>query len=65
MSAQISEELRAARSRAGKRGAASKWGPRRVVRLDQLDPSVASVIRAILKAEENAAARDREGGQAA
>lgn len=54
-----------AKVRAGKIGMARRWGPRRVVRLDQLDPSVANVIRAILKAEENAAARDREGGQAA
>lgn len=57
MSGSISPELRAARSRAGKQGSAARWGPRRIVRLDTLDPATAGVIRAILRAQENAAAR--------
>lgn len=48
MSAEISDELRAARSRAGKQGSRSRWGERRVVRLDQLDPDTARLIRALL-----------------
>jgi hypothetical protein len=41
---------------AGKRGALKRWGPQRVVRLDSLDPTVAAVIRAIIDANEKAAA---------
>jgi hypothetical protein len=38
----------------GRLGAAKRWGERRVVRLDRLDPATAAVIRAILRAEDNA-----------
>ena len=48
MSAEISEELRAARSRAGKLGSASRWGGRRIVRLNELDADTARLIRALL-----------------
>ena len=40
----------------GKLGAAKRWGPARVVRLDQCDPVTADIIRAILTARENAKA---------
>jgi hypothetical protein len=46
--AAITDELRAARSRAGKLGAASKWGGQRIVRLDRLDPDTSRLIRALL-----------------
>jgi hypothetical protein len=42
---------------AGLRGSAKRWGERRVVRLDRLDPATAAVIRAILRAQDNAANR--------
>lgn len=48
MSGPITDELRAARSRAGKLGAARKWGGQRIVRLDELDPDTARLIRALL-----------------
>ena len=40
----------------GKLGAAKRWGPARTVRLTDLDPVTADIIRAILTARENAAA---------
>ncbi|HEY5435449.1 MAG TPA: hypothetical protein VIK13_09465 [Candidatus Limnocylindrales bacterium] len=48
----------------GKLGAAKRWGPARVVRLDQLDPVTADIVRAILTAREHAAeAAARDPGQ--
>jgi hypothetical protein len=44
-------------SERGKIGTAKRWGPRRTVRLTDLDPVTAGIIRAILTARENAAAR--------
>lgn len=38
----------------GRRGARKRWGPQRVVRLDELDPAVANVIRALLAAQSKA-----------
>lgn len=38
----------------GRRGARAKWGPQRIVRLDRIDPATAEIIRAILRAQENA-----------
>ena len=58
MSREISAELRAARSRAGRLGAASKWGGQRIVRLDKIDPATAGVIRAILVAADHAAKKE-------
>jgi hypothetical protein len=43
------------RSAAGAKGARSRWGPQRVVRLNELDPITADIIRAILAARANAA----------
>jgi len=40
----------------GKLGAAKRWGPARTVRLTDLDPVTADIIRAILTARENAKA---------
>lgn len=33
----------------------SRWGPQRIVRLDQLDPVTANIIRTIIDARANAA----------
>lgn len=43
---------------AGRRGMRSRWGPRRVLRLDTLTPPVRAAIEAMIAAE--AAARARE-----
>jgi hypothetical protein len=40
----------------GRLGARRRWGPQRIVRLDQLDPVTADIVRAILTARENAKA---------
>jgi hypothetical protein len=40
--------------RAGAIGAERRWGPRRVVRLDQLDTDTARLIRALLAQKEAA-----------
>ncbi len=56
MSTEISAELRAARSRAGKLGSASKWGGQRIVRIDSLDPRVRAAVLALVQAD--AAARE-------
>jgi hypothetical protein len=50
---QMKERVKS-RHEAARIGARARWGPPRVVRLDQLDPAVAGVIRAILRAQENA-----------
>jgi hypothetical protein len=39
---------------AGRRGAAKRWGERRVIDLRTLDPATAGVIRAIIAAHEHA-----------
>jgi hypothetical protein len=39
---------------AGKKAMRARWGPIRVVRLDQLDPNVAAAIRALVAADEAA-----------
>jgi hypothetical protein len=46
----------------GRVGAAKRWGPRRVVRLDALPPDVANVIRALVAASE--AAKDQNAAAA-
>jgi len=38
----------------GKLGMAARWGPPRILRLDQLDPVAREIIAAILTARENA-----------
>lgn len=53
-------ELRAARSRAGKLGSASRWGGRRIVRLDGLDTHVRAAILALVAADEAAHSADAE-----
>jgi hypothetical protein len=40
----------------GRAAMRSRWGPQRVLRLDQLDPITADIVRAILAARANAAA---------
>jgi len=52
MSAAISPELRAARSRAGKLGTLRRWGGRRIVRLDTLDPTVRAVVLNLVETNE-------------
>ena len=46
------------KARAGTIGARARWGPARVLRLDQLDPVTAGIIRAILDAQASAAQRE-------
>ena len=51
--------------RVGTLGARARWGPARVLRLDQLDPVTADIVRAIVEARKNAAeAAARDPGQA-
>jgi hypothetical protein len=40
----------------GLRGARQRWGEQRTVRLDQLEPSVAVAVRALIAADEAAMA---------
>jgi hypothetical protein len=63
---EISPELREARSRAGQVGTLHRWGPRRIARLDQLDPAVAAAVRALIEADTAAKrARLQDGPEAA
>jgi hypothetical protein len=41
-------EKNAGKVRGGLIGARRRWGPQRIVRLDQLDPDTARLIRALL-----------------
>ena len=44
---------------AGKKAAAARWGDKRIVRLDQLDPAGRRLVIALIEAlEENQKARD-------
>ena len=43
----------------GLRGARSRWGEPRIVRIDQLDPSVAAAVRALVRADESAKAQEK------
>ena len=52
------------KARAGTIGARARWGPARVLRLDQLDPVTAGIIRAILDAQASAAQREAAGASA-
>ncbi len=52
--ADISPELRAARSRGGRLGSASRWGPPRVARLDDLDPRIRDAVLALIRADQAA-----------
>ena len=47
-----------ARSAASRAAMRRRWGPQRVLRLDQLDPVTAGIIRAILDAQASAAQRE-------
>ena len=38
----------------GRKGALRRWGGRRVVRLDSVDPTVAAAIRFLIQADEDA-----------
>ena len=44
--------------RAGQAAMRKRWGPQRVLRLDQLDPVTREVILSIVEARRNAAAAD-------
>jgi hypothetical protein len=44
------------KAEAGALGARNRWGPPRILRLDQLDPITAEIVRAIVTARENAKA---------
>jgi hypothetical protein len=46
--------------KAGQAGARSRWGPQRIVRLDNLDPDTQRLIRALL-AQSEAKASESEG----
>ncbi len=39
---------------AGQAGSLSRWGPRRIIRLDAVDPTVAAAIRALVAADQAA-----------
>lgn len=41
--------------KAGQIGSRARWGPPRILRLDQLDATTAEIVRAVLTARENAA----------
>ncbi len=57
----VTEAKDADKARAGRIGASRRWGPKRVVRLTDLHPTVAEAIRALVAADE--AAKAAEGGQ--
>lgn len=40
--------------KAGQIGSRARWGERRIVRLDQLDPSIAAAVRALVAADQAA-----------
>lgn len=44
----------------GTRGAFKRWGPRRVIRLDDVDPAVADAVRALVAADQAARAARNE-----
>lgn len=48
------------KARAGAIGAERRWGARRVVRLDQLDPNVAAAVRALIAVDK--AAKNQKAG---
>lgn len=52
---------------AGKRGAERRWGPPRRFNIGDLTPAQRELVAGLIEAQRlaNAAARDREGGQAA
>jgi hypothetical protein len=51
-------------SEAGRKGMRARWGPQRVLRLDQLDPVTRDIVTAIVEARKNAAeAAARPAGQ--
>ena len=50
---------------AGRRGMRSRWGPRRVLRLDTLPEPIRAAIEAMVAAEANAQAREAGGDDAA
>lgn len=49
----------------GRMGARRRWGPPRILRLDELDPPTRDVIECILTARANAAKAAEEPDQAA
>jgi hypothetical protein len=59
----VSDAKNPVKVRAGKIGAASRWGPRRIVRLDELDADTARLIRALVDAAEDE--KRRQPGEAA
>jgi hypothetical protein len=48
-------------SEGARRGLRSRWGPRRVVRLDTLEPPVAAAIRALIDADQETKKAAAEG----
>lgn len=50
----VSEAKNPVKVRAGQIGARKRWGERRILRLDQLDPDERRLIQAILTAKRNA-----------
>ena len=61
----LSPELRAARSRGGRLGSASRWGPQRVARLDSLEPPIRAAVLALIQADQaakKAAIADHDDG---
>jgi hypothetical protein len=49
------------RSERARHAIRARWGPQRVVRLDQLDPDTARLIRALLAQAEAAKAEQSDG----
>lgn len=52
----VSETGKMTRQSSGLLGARTRWGPPRILRLDELDPVTRDIIHAILTARENAKA---------
>ena len=50
---------------AGRRGAERRWGPPRVIRLDELAPEQRAFILELVEVAKRNAARAKDGGQAA
>jgi hypothetical protein len=50
------------RSEINRRNARARWGPRRIVRLDELDPDTQRLIRALIANAEAESAEPRKVG---
>ena len=51
------------RAERGRLGSRKRWGPPRILRLDQLDPGTRGIVEAVLAARRNAAEAAANSGQ--